>query len=110
MPENVRRCSCGTRLNRYNANHLCHPCMFKAQTTEAPPAHYPRINNTSGLRGVLRHGDKWKAQRQVNGMKRHLGIFDTAAEAHEAWKQAKAAALLPSDRLGPDHATQVDTP
>ena len=85
VPVAVRRCSCGTRLSRYNPSSLCNACKLREAQPEPVKL---RINNNSGLRGVLRCGDKWKAQRQVKGMKRHLGVFDTAMEAHMAWKNA----------------------
>ena len=111
-PSIVNRCPCGTRLNRYNLGPLCNPCKHKAADPDKIYSREtsPRFQNTTGLKGVIPHGTRFRAQRQVHGVKMDLGIHDTPQAAHEAWKQAKAAALLPSDRLGPDHATQVDTP
>ena len=43
-------------------------------------------NNTSGLKGVSRHGRRWRAQLQVDGKKLHIGVFDTREEAHDAYR------------------------
>lgn len=46
--------------------------------------------NTSGLLGAHDHGDgKYTSQIQVDGKRRYLGIFSTAAEAHKAYVTAK---------------------
>lgn len=44
--------------------------------------------NTTGFKGVCRYKDKWMAQCRVKGRKRYLGVFDTAEEAHAAYKVA----------------------
>lgn len=41
-------------------------------------------HNTSGYKGVVRVGKKWRAQVQVNGKGIHLGMFDTPEEANSA--------------------------
>lgn len=49
-----------------------------------------RKDNTSGLKGVTwykKYG-KWMAQISVNRVHKNLGYFDTAQEAHEAYKRA----------------------
>lgn len=35
--------------------------------------------------GVTRHGERWKSQRLIDGKVRHLGVFDTEKEAHDAF-------------------------
>lgn len=45
------------------------------------------INNTCGYKGVTKYRNKWMAQIQVNGFKKHLGYFKTPSEAHEAYKK-----------------------
>lgn len=49
-----------------------------------------RSNNTSGYKGVsyFKRNDKWRAQIKVNGKVLHLGYFDTAEEAAEAYARA----------------------
>lgn len=46
-------------------------------------------NKSSSLLGVSRKNSGWRAQILANGAKRHLGIFATAEEAHEAYLKAK---------------------
>jgi AP2 domain len=48
-----------------------------------------RKNNTSGMDGVSKSGNKWRSQIQVNKKKIHLGSFSTKEEAAEAVKNAK---------------------
>lgn len=45
-----------------------------------------RKNNTSGAKGVTKSpkSDRWVAHIQINKKTRHLGTFDTVAEAAEA--------------------------
>ena len=46
----------------------------------------PRQRNKYGLKGVSRHPNgKWLAQIQVNKRKLHLGLFDTAELASQAY-------------------------
>ena len=33
-------------------------------------------NNTSGYKGVSKHGNKWQADIQINGKSKYLGIFE----------------------------------
>lgn len=52
-----------------------------------------RLNpvGASGLRGAvfLKHASKWQAQVKVNGKVRHIGLFDTAEQASNAYWAAK---------------------
>lgn len=52
-----------------------------------------RADSESGILGVCWHkaSNKWIAQIQVSGKKRHLGIFSNKFEAHEAYLTAKRA-------------------
>lgn len=58
--------------------------------------------NSTGLKGVnwRESHKKWRATIRINGKPKHLGYFDTAKEAHEAYK--KAALVFHKDfaRLG----------
>lgn len=51
----------------------------------------PQINNTSGFRGVhwSKKCQKWAAQISIKGKVKHLGLFNTAEEAYEAYLRAK---------------------
>ena len=46
-------------------------------------------NNTSGFKGVTFHNNKFRARININGKKKHLGLFETAEEASKAY-EAKA--------------------
>jgi hypothetical protein len=47
-------------------------------------------NNTAGLKGVTQRGESWLAQISLLGRRIHLGKFDSAAAAHEAYARAAA--------------------
>lgn len=49
-----------------------------------------RVDNTSGFKGVSKHSvsGRWRAVIQRNGSQFHLGFFDDAKEAHEAYVRA----------------------
>lgn len=47
-----------------------------------------RKDNTMGLKGVSKHGKRFRAQIQVNKKKRCVGVFDTPEQAHEAYMEA----------------------
>jgi hypothetical protein len=42
----------------------------------------------SGLKGAFRHGQRWQAAIKQSGKNVHLGTFDTAIAAHEAYCKA----------------------
>ena len=46
-------------------------------------------NNTTGYMGVIRHGKRFVAQIKSEGKQFYLGVFDTAEEAHAAYREAK---------------------
>ncbi len=52
-----------------------------------------RVNSESGLKGVrfIAKAGKWRAQFGADGHDRHLGLFDTAAEASAAYNRAAVA-------------------
>lgn len=54
--------------------------------------HKLKRNNTSGYRGVSWHkvASKWGAYIRVGGIRRYLGVFDTAEEANRAYLRAEA--------------------
>lgn len=47
-------------------------------------------NNTSGYKGVSLHKatQKWRASISINGIRKHLGLFDTAQDAYGAYCEA----------------------
>jgi hypothetical protein len=47
----------------------------------------PRKDNESGFLGVVFHAptNRWRARIQLNGKGRHIGLYDTAEEAHQAY-------------------------
>ena len=45
------------------------------------------IRNTTGYRGVYRHGRRWYALAQTNKQRFYLGCYATAREAAEAYDQ-----------------------
>lgn len=49
--------------------------------------------NTSGVKGVHRHHNKWRSQLTLDGIKIHLGYFDTIEEARDA-RLAKVAEVF----------------
>ena len=51
--------------------------------------HRARTDSKSGLMGASPFRNKWKAQIKRNGVIKYLGLYDTAIEAHEAYKLEK---------------------
>ena len=53
--------------------------------------HKARTDSKSGLMGASPYRNKWKAQIKRNGVIKYLGLYNTAIEAHEAYKKEKNA-------------------
>lgn len=51
--------------------------------------HKARTDSKSGLMGASPYRNKWRAQIKRNGVIKYLGLFNTAQEAHEAYKKEK---------------------
>lgn len=51
----------------------------------------PQRNNTSGYLGVgwSKQNNKWRAQITLGNKSKHIGFFDTAEEAHQAYLEFK---------------------
>jgi len=49
-----------------------------------------RSDNTSGFKGVYfdKQNQKFRASISIDGKNKYLGLFDTAEDAHECYKQA----------------------
>lgn len=52
--------------------------------------HVAMTSSRTGLLGVIPVRDRFWARIHVNGRSRHLGVFRTAEEAHDAYLAAKA--------------------
>lgn len=48
-----------------------------------------RADNKLGILGVSTYRGRFKAQIEINGENRYLGLFDTAEQAHTAYLEAK---------------------
>jgi len=55
--------------------------------------------NTTGFRGVDKHGNRFRAQITIGGKKQNIGTFGTAKKAAEAYDQAALQAKFPRDKL-----------
>jgi HNH endonuclease len=60
-----------------------------------------RANNSSGMRGVSPHKDKYRAQIYVGGKARHLGVFATKEEAYAAYCKAAEENSRPNENGAP---------
>jgi hypothetical protein len=49
----------------------------------------PYKNNKLGMQGVSMYRSKYKAQIQIKGVVTYLGVYETADEAQQAYKNAK---------------------
>jgi len=50
----------------------------------------PKTTNKSGFLGAFKHdARRWRANIQINGKTIHIGLFDSAEEAHAAYVEAK---------------------
>lgn len=49
----------------------------------------PRKHGSLGVRGIYRHGDRFRAKINVNKTQIHLGTFNTIEEASNAYIKAK---------------------
>lgn len=70
-------------------NRLCN--LRKATHSENGWNSGIRTNNTSGFKGVCKHHKcgKWLARIRIgNGVRKHLGLFDTPEAANAAYRRA----------------------
>lgn len=59
--------------------------LRKANSTQNVVNGNLRFDNTSGYRGVSKQGDKWRAYYSINGAYQHIGTYNTAKEAQQAY-------------------------
>ena len=68
-------------------------CNLRVATTQENKQNIskPSIANSSGFRGVSweKKRQKWHAQIKLNGKTKHLGRFNTAEQAYNAYLKAK---------------------
>lgn len=75
----------GNRANNRWANLRDVPASVNSQNRRRAARH-----NKTGFLGVCKHKDgRFQAGIEVNGQSKHLGLFDTAEEAHTAYVAAK---------------------
>lgn len=83
-------------IDHINANGLDNRRENLRETTDSFNQGNRRLNanSTSGFKGVSWHesANGWVARIQVSGVRRHLGVFHTAEEAHAAY--CRAAVLV----------------
>jgi hypothetical protein len=48
-----------------------------------------KYTNNTGVKGVCKYGNRYKSRVTVHGKTHHLGVFDTAEEAEQAYLTAK---------------------
>lgn len=64
-------------------------CNLRESTNQQNQFNVSRVSKT-GFCGVSRNKKRWKAEIIKDGIKKHLGTFDTPELAHEAYLLAKA--------------------
>lgn len=75
----------GDRLNNRWSNLRDASALINAQNKRRA-----RSDSKSGLLGASKHSDgRWQARIKADGRYRHLGLFDTKEEAHQAYVLAK---------------------
>ena len=81
----VTSCGCGAERNRRNAETagIVEGTKLSMLNSRLP------ANNTSGVKGVRRRGERFVAQIKFQGKNRHLGTFDTLEEAAAARHEAE---------------------
>lgn len=81
----VTSCGCGAERSRRNAETagIVEGTKLSMLNSRLP------ANNTSGVKGVRRRGERFVAQIKFKGVNRHLGTFATLEEAAAARREAE---------------------
>ncbi len=69
-------------------NRLCN-LRDASRAENAQNQRTPMVTNTSGLLGVSKDGNRWRARIYVAGHETVIGHFDTPQAAHSAYVEAK---------------------
>lgn len=94
MHRQIMSCPAGKVVDHIDGNGLNNQ---KSNLRIVPHQHngFNRVtlnrNNSSGVRGVQKEGDRWKARVFFAGVDYRLGTFDSVAEAAHARAEAEAA-------------------
>ena len=87
MSGNMRSCGCRKREHdqalRHYLTHVDGTCIDALRSRKTP------VNNTTGVRGVYRAGDKFMAKIVFQKRQYHLGRYDTLEEAARARQKAE---------------------
>ena len=79
----------GLTLDRKNNNkgYYKDNCRWTTKCIQSRNIRTLSINNTSGFKGVTKHGSKFRAKICINNKQIHIGLFKTAIEAAKAYDQ-----------------------
>jgi hypothetical protein len=84
----------GLEVDHRDSNGLNNKRENLREATSQQNGHNTRISksNTSGFKGVSwnKNCGKWRSYISINGQQNHLGFYDTAEQAHEAYCDASA--------------------
>jgi hypothetical protein len=82
LPKEIDHINCVRDDNRIENLREC------TRTENMQNRKNPMSTNKLGLLGVTKHYNKFRAQITRNGKQKHIGLFDTAEEAHRAYLNA----------------------
>lgn len=77
---------CAMEVDHACNNSMCvNPAHLRQATREQNARNRSKVVAVSGLKGVVKVGNKWRAQIKCLGVPNYLGMFSTPEEAHEAY-------------------------
>jgi hypothetical protein len=87
----ITGCCKGFEIDHVNGDTLDNRRMNLRVCSHAENMRNRRLNrnNKSGFKGVVCHGNKWRAEIKHNGRKMHLGIFDKKEDAARVRRDAE---------------------